>query len=163
MLKYLTNYAGGALASFAERVGTFTLGTLPKALSGDLEELEIREIPFVRKFFGNVTQRNSMEDYIKATQDVQRAHQEVRDASRFGESERVETAYQQYPGQLMIATQVERLMRERSKINRQIRTIEHMEMPDDEKKQLVKDLREASNQIVGMVNTMYNENVRNVR
>lgn len=163
MLKYLTNYAGGALAAFVERTGKFALGTLPTALAGDLEEIDVREIPFVRKFYGNVTQRNSMEDYIKATEDVQRAHQEVRDATRFGESERVDAAYERYPGQLMIATQVERLMRERSKINREIRTIERMDMPDEEKKQLIKDMREASNQIVGMVNTMYNENVRNAR
>jgi hypothetical protein len=161
VLKYLMNYVTGATGAFVERAGSLAFNTIPSAIRGDLESLDVREIPFVRKFAGNVTERNSLEQYVEATNDVQRVHREVLDAQRFGEVERIQAAYERYPGQLTIAPSIEQLMRQRGEVNRQIRTLDRMEMPEDQKKETLKQLREVNNMLVGQVNSLYNQYVRN--
>ena len=161
MIRYATNFALGAMLGFGERLGTTAFSTIPSAMRGDLEELEVRDVPFMRKFMGNVTTRNSMERYMQITEETQRIRREVNDAAQFGEVERINRVIEQYPNQYAISDDVQKLMRERTKLSREIRTIERLtDIPEQEKKQVLKALRDQQNLLVGEVIRLYNAVVR---
>jgi hypothetical protein len=162
MIQYVFNFATGAAGKFVERTFNTLTTTLPAALTGDLADLEVREIPLVRSLAGNVTTRNDMERYMERTQEVLQIRQEIRAANEAGDSERVAAAFERYPGQIEIMDSINKLARDRSKLTREINSINRNEnIPEDVRRDLVKQLRDQQNQLVGMANRLYNQRVTN--
>jgi hypothetical protein len=57
---------------------------------------------------------------------------------------------------------INKLTRDRSKLTREINTISRNEsIPEDVKRDLIKQLRDQQNQLVGMANRLYNQRVTN--
>jgi hypothetical protein len=162
MINYLFNFATGAVGKFVERSFTTATTTIPSMLVGDFSEVEAREIPLARSLIGNVTSRNDMERYMQRTQEVLQIRQEIRAANEAGDSERVAAAFERYPGQIEIMDSINKLARDRSKLTREINSISRNEnIPEDVRRDLVKQLREQQNQLVGMANRLYNQRVTN--
>jgi hypothetical protein len=162
MINYLFNFATGAVGKFVERSFTTAATTIPSMLAGDFSEVEAREIPLARSLIGNVTSRNDMERYMQRTQEVLQIRQEIRAANEAGDSERVAAAFERYPGQIEIMDSINKLSRDRSKLTRDINSISRNEnIPEDVKRDLIKQLREQQNQLVGLANRLYNQRVTN--
>ena len=162
MINYLFNFATGAAGKFVERSFTTATTTIPSMLVGDFSEVEAREIPLARSLIGNVTSRNDMERYMQRTQEVLQIRQEIRAANEAGDSERVAAAFERYPGQIEIMDSINKLARDRSKLTREINSISRNEnIPEDVRRDLVKQLREQQNQLVGLANRLYNQRVTN--
>lgn len=159
-IKYLMNYATGAAGAFAERVVKFGFSTVPDMLAGDLEEVEVRDIPLLRKLYGNVTSRNDLQDFMENTNRISQIQREFREAERFGESERIERALRDYPNELAIAPTIEGLVRARRRITREMNEIRRdPSLDEDSRKELLRLLREEADLYVGQVNLIYNQSV----
>jgi hypothetical protein len=162
MINYLFNFATGAAGKFVERSFTTATTTIPSMLAGDFSEVEARELPLARSLIGNVTSRNDMERYMQRTQEVLQIRQEIRAANEAGDSERVAAAFERYPGQIEIMDSINKLARDRSKLTRDINSISRNEnIPEDVKRDLIKQLRDQQNQLVGLANRLYNQRVTN--
>lgn len=158
---YLMNYAFGAAGAFVERVGKFGFSTVPDMLTGDLEEVEIRDIPFVRKLYGNVTTRNDLESFMENTNRIAQIQKEFNEAERFGEGERMERAMRDYPRELAVAPLIQGLVRERQKITREMNEIRRDPNIDAEsRRELLRVLKQEADMYVGQVNMLYNTQVR---
>jgi hypothetical protein len=161
-IQYLINYATGGVGKFVERSFNTATTTIPALLTGDLAEVDMRETPLLRSLYGNVTSRNDMERYMQRTQEVLQIRQEIRAANEAGDSERVAAAFERYPGQVEIMDSINKLARDRSKLTREINSISRNEnIPDDVKSDLIKQLRDQQNQLVGLANRLYNQRVTN--
>ena len=162
MINYVFNFATGAAGKFVERTYTTVTTALPSMLAGDFSEIDAREIPVFRSVVGNVTTRNNMERYMERTQEVLQIRQEIRAANEAGDSERVAAALERYPGQVEIMDSINKLTRDRSKLAREINTISRNEnIPEDIRRDIVKQLREQQNQLVNAANRLYAQRVTN--
>jgi hypothetical protein len=158
---YLMNYATGAAGAFAERVAKFGFSTVPDALTGDLEEFEVRDVPFVRKLYGNVTRRNNLEDFMENSNRIAQIQKEFTEAEKFGQGERMMQTIQEYPRELAVAPIIEGLIRERQKITREMSQIRRDPNLDDQtRRDMLRVLGQQSDLFVGQVNRIYNTQVR---
>jgi hypothetical protein len=159
---YLMNYATGAAGAFAERVAKFGFSTVPDALTGDLENVEMRDIPFVRKLYGNVTRRNDLEAFMENTNKIAQIQREFSEAEKYGQVERIERAMRDYPRELAAAPLIEDMVKERRKITREINEIRRDPNMDEETKRvLIRALSQEADFYVGQANRIYNTMVRN--
>lgn len=66
VLEHAYDYVLGALGAFVMRTGN----AAAKGLSGDLENIEIGEIPFMRRVVGSITERANQETYYTNAEEV---------------------------------------------------------------------------------------------
>lgn len=160
VIQYAVNYATGGVGKFVERSFNTAFSTIPDALRGDLEELDVKGIPLLRSLYGNVTSRNDMERYMERMEEVLRVRQEIRDARQYGQPERIEEAMRRYPGQVEIMEAFSRLSSQRTQISRRINEINRNPNIDaDSKKEIIKALRDQQNALVGVANQLYSQSV----
>jgi hypothetical protein len=162
VIGYLMNYTFGAAGAFAERVAKFGYSTVPDMLRGDLEEVEMRDIPFARKLYGNVTRRNDLEAFMENTNKIAQIQREFSEAEKYGQVERIERAMRDYPRELAAAPLIEDMVKERRKITREINEIRRDPNMDEETKRvLIRALSQEADFYVGQANRIYNTMVRN--
>lgn len=160
LIQYVVNYATGGVGKFVERSFTTATTTIPGLLRGDLEEMDVKNIPFLRSLYGNVTSREDMSVYTERMNEVLQVRQEIRQAAQAGMPERVQVAMEKYPGQVQIMDAFNSLSRDRMQISRQINEINrNANIPDDAKKDIIKSLRDQQNMLVQMANRLYIQNV----
>lgn len=160
MLQYAVNFVTGGVGKFVERSFNTVTSTIPGLLRGDLEELDVKGIPFLRSLYGSVTTRENMEVYMNRMEEVLRIRKEISDASQSGQPERVAAAMESYPGQVQIMEVFNRLSRDRSQINQRINEINrNANIPEEIKKDIIKSLRDQQNNLVSMANRLYTQNV----
>lgn len=160
---FLANYAVGAAGAFVGRTYQTATQTIPQSLTGELAELDIRTVPFARKVFGNVTERNNLEQYFERTNTVLRARQEFDDANRFGQPERAERVMRDYPRELAISDAMKDLTRARGQISSEINLLRNFRgegLSDQERRDRIKLLQQRQNELVSTANRIYRENVR---
>jgi hypothetical protein len=162
MIQYVVNYATGGVGKFVERTYNTATSTIPGALRGDLEELDVRGVPFLRSLYGNVTTRDDMAVYVDRMEEVLRVRKEISDAAQSGQPERISAALERYPGQVQIMDAFSRLSRDRAQIGQRINEISrNQNIPDDTKKEIIKSLRDQQNSLVRLANRLYVQNVEN--
>lgn len=160
IIQYAVNYATGGVGKFIERTFNTVTGTIPDALRGDLEDLDVKGVPLFRALYGTVTTRSDIERYMGRMEEVLRVRQEIRDASQYGQTERIEAAMRRYPGQVEIMEAFSRISRERAQLSQQINAINRNPNIDaDSKKEIIKLLRDQQNALVGVANQLYNQSV----
>lgn len=160
MIQYVVNFATGGVGKFVERTFNTVTSTIPSALRGDLEELDVRGVPFLRSLYGNVTTREDMGIFMERMNEVLTIRKEIRDARQAGQSERVISAMDQYPGHIQIMDRFNSLNRERSQISQRINELNRNENIDETiKKEMIKSLRDRQNAIVREANRLYNQRV----
>ena len=162
MIQYVVNYATGGVGKFVERTYNTATSTIPGALRGDLEELDVRGVPFLRSLYGSVTTRDDMAVYVDRMEEVLRVRKEINDAAQSGQPERISAALERYPGQVQIMDAFSRLSRDRAQIGQRINEISrNQNIPDESKKEIIKSLREQQNSLVRLANRLYVQNVEN--
>lgn len=160
MIQYVVNYATGGVGKFAERTFNTATTTIPGALRGDLEELDVKGVPFLRSLYGSVTTREDMTTYMERMEEVLRIRKEISDASQSGQPERITAALERYPGQVQIMDSFNRLARDRSQISQRINEISrNVNIPEDSKKDIIKSLRDQQNALMVLANRLYIQNV----
>lgn len=152
-LEYWIEYAGGATAKFAER--SARLGYA--GLSGDMEEVEVGQIPFLRKAVGSLDKRANVEAYYDRAKEVLEAKAELKAATAERNPERIRDTIQNYGPKLAMADFFERTDRRLSELRTQKRRIENdPDIESEYKTTLVKHLNEGMDAVIIQANKVYN-------
>jgi len=154
-LQYWAEFVGGGAATTAERaVGFFTPGmkegNLYDIVSG--ENFDVNDIPFVRRFAGNVSENTNKGLYIEKRDNVLNVLKEIKDAAKTGDRDRYLSVMQRYPEEYKMAVQVQKIETARKKIGRQINKVQKSKLPDQQKSAIVKSLKDQQDQLVGRGN-----------
>lgn len=157
VIEYVTNFIGGGMWKFI--ANSSNTGTdIWKDLHGDMQELDINQIPMLRRVVGNITSRNDMEDYIQNRDKYLTIRQELNSARSAGNSGRVRSLLQDYKTELPIANQINQIENQRKKLNDRIKKIEKSAvMPEEQKIKMTKALRDQINALIGRANTLVNK------
>lgn len=151
-MEYWVEYAGGATAKFVERSARFGY----KALTGDLESVEVGQIPFLRKAVGSLDKRGNLESYYNRAADVLTAKAEMKAAVAERDPERLKAALQKYGPQLAVADFFERTDRRLADLRSQKRKIQNdSQIPAEFKHTLVDRLEKNMDTILLNANRVY--------
>lgn len=152
-LEYWIEYAGGATAKFAER--SARLGYA--GLSGEMEEVEVGQIPFLRKAVGSLDKRANVEAYYDRAKEVLEAKAELKAATAERNPERIRDTIQNYGPKLAMADFFERTDRRLSELRTQKRRVENdPDIESEYKTTLVKRLNEGMDAVIIQANKVYN-------
>ena len=161
IIQYIVNYATGGVGKFAERTFNTATGTIPDALRGDLEELDVRGVPLLRSLYGNVTGRSNTERFMERMNEVLQIRNEIRDASQYGQTERIQATMERYPGQIEIMDTFNQISRQRAQISQQVNQINrNPNISAEDKKEIVRALRDQQNTLTTAANRLYVERVQ---
>lgn len=159
-IEYVMEWLGGGAWTFAARTGGLLLsdkerqGTLLEMMEGG--DWSANDIPFLRRFYGNVSQREDLQYYLKNRDEVLRVRAELRAAAKDGDSEGYRALMERHPRAYRIASQINALENLRRKLSKQINKIrENKNIPDERKKALIKQLKERQADIVGRANARF--------
>lgn len=154
ILDYLLEYFGGGTARFVN-----DMVSAPSVLMSD--DPSVREIPLIRKFYGNVTTENDLEAFMKIRDEVGYAHKELELRLKNGDMPGAIETRKRYRKELAAYASIDAMDNMRDKLMRQIKKIEASRtIPDEKKRELVKKLRERITQAVTRAITLYNKRVR---
>ena len=159
-IEYVMEWLGGGAWTFAARTGGLLLsdkerqGTLLEMMEGG--DWSANDIPLLRRFYGNVSQREDLQYYLKNRDEVLRVRAELRAAAKDGDSEGYRALMERHPRAYRIASQINALENLRRKLSKQINKIrENKNIPDERKKALIKQLKERQADIVGRANARF--------
>lgn len=156
-LQFMAEYMTGGAGMFVRRMYQFGAETMPSALVGDLEEMDLSQVPVIRKLGGNVTTRNDMERFIEVRDDVLRVRRSIRDAAENGDREAVARFRDKYPTEVRVMEQINALNNLRSRLQSKVREVEKSRLPDDYKSTVIRRLKDRMDQVVGQANTIANQ------
>lgn len=148
---------GGAWSTLVRAWGMVSPdGNAAKLLKG--EEISVGDVPFVRRFAGNLTSRDDLTAYIANRDKVLAVRDAMRDALKAGDSERYQQIMQSYPDEYKLSARINAYENRRRKIGAQIKKIEgSARLPDDQKKKLVEPLKQQLKDVVNQANAFMNE------
>lgn len=126
-------------------------GNIKKILTGD--EVSTNDIPFVRRFTGNITTREDLTRYIENRDEVLAVRNALNEARKNGDNELYQSIMERYPEQYRIASRVNSIESRRRKIGAQINKIrENKNMDDAEKKRQIDALKEIQETLINQAN-----------
>jgi hypothetical protein len=154
--EYIFEFFGGGAWSTIVRASDFVSpvdGNAKKLMTGD--EVSTNDIPFVRRFMGNITTREDLTGYIENRDEVLAVRNALRDAQKNGDSQRYQEIIQNYPAEYKIAARINSIESRRRKIGGEINKVrDNKNLSDAEKKRLVDGLKERQEALVNQANAM---------
>lgn len=148
VLDFWFSYLTGGAGKFVQRT-LETPQNINAALEEDFDGDLVREIPFVRKLFIGPSQREDTGAFIEGRDDVMRAFEELEFAIQSRDQARVQEVRQEYRKELAVYGRLKALNNYRNKLMRQRNKVKSApNMPESQKKVLIKNLNER---IVGIV------------
>jgi hypothetical protein len=154
VLEFWFEYITGGVGRFAQRTAE-----LPTKLSGDgLQEELYRSIPFSRKIYSSVSDREDLSDYIEKRDQILVAFDELKAAGESGNAERLAKIRTDYADEIKFIGIVRQIENQRRKIARQINNVRDSRTLTDEKKQeLLDKLDEAKQKLTKRANVLLKE------
>jgi hypothetical protein len=160
-IEYLADFLGGGVAAFAKRTIDMSTRELPKLLRGDLENMDINNVPVVRRLVGNVSERVQTEDYMDKVNHVLQRGMELDAARKEGDLASVKRAQENYAGELKIYHQVKQLNNKRSRLASDLRKLRNNPKISPEQLLLrTQQIQKQMNSVMDQVNTLYGKNVK---
>ena len=154
VLEFWFEYITGGVGRFAQRTAE-----LPTKLSDDgLQEELYRSIPFSRKIYSSVSDREDLSDYIEKRDQILVAFDELKAAGESGNAERLTKIRTDYANEIKFIGIVRQIENQRRKIARQINNVRDSRTLTDEKKQeLLDKLDEAKQKLTKRANVLLKE------
>ena len=151
VLEFWFEYATGGIGRFAQRTAE-----LPTRLSEEgLGEEVYREIPFVRKIVGSVSDREDLGDYIEKRDRILTAGDEIKAAVESQDRERLNKGRVKYAEELRFLALVKNTENARRKISRQMNSVrDNKTLSDERKKELLEQLEDRRNKIIQRANQL---------
>jgi hypothetical protein len=160
VMEYMYDYALGGVGAFGRRVFDTATSTLPQALSGDLAELEINNIPVLRKLYGNVSTRVTFEDYFDKVNHVLARGEELKSAIKEGDPARIKSVRARFGDEIAIYPVVKSLANRRNKLAGELRKLrENTRMPLEQKRQRQEVLQKQIEMITDRVTKLYESRI----
>lgn len=160
IMEYIYDYALGGLGGFIRRTYDTTTQTIPAALTGDLENVEVNTIPVFRKLYGNVSERVTFEDYFNKVNHVLARGEELKSAVKEGNPERIRSVRARFADELKIYPAVRALANKRNQLAAELRKVrENEKMPPEAKRRRQDALQKQIEKITDRVNKLYEDNI----
>lgn len=160
-VEYVFEWLGGGAWTFLRRSWDFAspVGSQKvflEAMSGG--EWSANDVPILRRFYGNITSRNDLQYYIKNRDRVLAIRAELRNASKDGNAQHYLDIMNHYPSEYKLIGAINSLETARRKISQQIKKIqESKSIPEAQKKDMIRLLKERQDELVGRANTLFRE------
>ena len=151
VLEFWFEYATGGIGRFAQRTAE-----LPTRLNEDgLGEEVYREIPFVRKIVGSVSDREDLGDYIEKRDRILVAGDEIKAAVESQDRERLNKGRVKYAEELRFLALVKNTENARRKISKQMNFVrDNKNLSDERKEELLEQLEDRRNKIIQRANQL---------
>lgn len=138
-IDYVAGYLTGGAGRFIGRLQTGA----EKALSGDLEDLTVSDVPVVRALVGGVSERSATEQYIQARQEVLQPAKAIKDAAAAGDAKTASRLRQAYGDKLRLMGVFQAVDSARNKLSNRLRQIQaNVNIPDDRKEALSRQIKQ---------------------
>lgn len=158
--EYVFEYFGGGAWSTIVRASDMLNpvdGNAKKLLTGD--EVSTNDIPFVRRFMGNLTSREDLTGYIEKRDEILAVRNAMKDALKNGDTATYQSIMQRYPNEYKIASRINAIESNRRKLGGQINRIrDNKSIPDAEKKRMIDGLKERQEALVNQANALMGAN-----
>ena len=162
VMEYAFDYVLGGVGSFARRTYDTATNTIPAALSGDLQDIELNNIPLFRKLYGNVSTRVTFEDYFDKVNHVLARGEEMKSAMQGGDPGRIKSVRARFADELSIYPMVKSLANRRNRLASELRKVrENERMPPELKRRRQDMLQNQIEQITNHVTKIYEDKVGN--
>lgn len=159
-MEYVYDYILGATGATARRVIDSAMNDVPKLLAGDLENIEINNVPVLRKVYGNVSERMSFEDYFDKVNHVLTRGEELKFAMKEGDPARIKAVRQKYADELKIYPAIKALANRRNKLAAELRKVrENEKMPPEQKRRRQEILQKQIEEITNRVDKLYGKQI----
>lgn len=152
-------FGGGAMSTILrawdfiapEAIGGAGRGV--KLIQGD--DVSANDIPFFRRFVGNITTREDLGGYINRRDDVLKVREALRDALKAGDTEKYQAIMEKYPEAYRISARINAIENRRRKIGSRIKKIrETNRLTEEQKTKLIEKLKEQQQTLVNQGNAI---------
>lgn len=162
VLEFAFDYALGGVGSFIKRTFDTATNTIPAALTGDLQNLEVNNIPVFRRLVGNVSERVSTEQYMDQVNHVISRGRELEEAIKNGDPESIKSIRSNYKDELRIYGQVKQVSNQRNRLATDLKRIrENEKMPTAQKIVRSEQIQKQMERLTKQVNELYAKNIGN--
>jgi hypothetical protein len=146
---------GGVGTAFMKTAGT---GAHILGLDEAGTEFDPAQMPVLRKFYGKVTDKNNLQEFIEGRDSVLRVRQELKDAQKDGDSERYLRVMHDFPDQYKISARINAIENARRKLASKIKKIkDSSRISDANKDEYIRALKDRQDMLVGKGNELLNE------
>jgi hypothetical protein len=162
VLEYMWDYVLGSTGVFVKRMYDTGTDTLPKVLAGDFSNIEINNVPVLRKLYGEVSERVSFEDYFDKVNHVLTRGEELKFAMKEGNPEQIRAVRAKFADELKIYPAIKALANRRNKLASELRKLrEDKKMPPEQKLKRQEFLQKQIEEITNRATKLYNDNIGN--
>ena len=154
--EYFYDYVLGAAGTFAKRTATFGQNVTAGTLQADFEDIEVGEIPFLRKMVGSVTERGNTEAYYENSTNVLTAVKELEHFRKVRNRDGMDYVRQNYPVELSMASTFKRVDNQLQDLRKRLREIRDNDNISDERRELLEErIRSQMDMIMLRANRLY--------
>lgn len=159
-IEYWYQWLGGGAAATAQRMLEFGLPEAVggKNILGDFvtgEEVHINDVPFARRFAGNITTREDTAKYFENREKYERIRKLVQQPIKEGDRAAYIDLAQKYKPEYRVALQLQKLERQRAKLNRAIAKINRSKtLTDRQKQEYIDDIKIQQSAIIAQANNI---------
>lgn len=155
-LEYWYDYALGAMGSFAKRTYDFTTDKLPDVLQGDFENVEFGQVPFLRRFVGNITDQQTSELYYDAAKKVLTVKEELEHFKETGNRVEFYSTRDKYTRDIQMIPLFDQVDSDLRKLRKQLRDVRGSEKISEDTRSKIEDkIQEDMNKIMNLANLRY--------
>ena len=149
VLNFWLEYATGGVGRFVQRTAELPV----RVATEGLDEEIYREVPFIRKVIGSVSDREDVGAFIEKRDKILSIGDELRAAAKSGDRERVLRTRQKYPEEVRFLPRIKAIDSALTKISRQMNAIkDNKRIPDAQKELLLERLDEKKQNLVSRAN-----------
>jgi len=149
VLNFWLEYATGGVGRFVQRTAELPVRV---ATEGFDEEI-YREVPFIRKVVGSVSDREDYGAFIEKRDRILSIGDELRAAAKSGDRERLLRTRQEYPEEVKFLPRIKAIDSALTKISRQMNAIkDNKRIPDSQKELLLEKLDEKKQSLIARAN-----------
>lgn len=128
-------------------------GHIRNFITGE-DDVSLNDVPFVRRFAGNLTDREDLTGYIAKRDEVLAVRNALRDAVKDGDTEKYQMIMERYPEQYRVAARINKIESARRKIGGQINKIrENKNIPEEEKRRMIQELKDRQEALINQANS----------
>jgi len=149
VLNFWLEYATGGVGRFVQRTAELPVRV---ATEGFDEEI-YREVPFIRKVIGSVSDREDYGSFIEKRDRILSIGDELRAAAKSGDRDRLLRTRQEYPEEVKFLPRIKAIDSALTKISRQMNAIkDNKRIPDSQKELLLEKLDKKKQSLIARAN-----------
>jgi hypothetical protein len=151
VMNFWLEYATGGAGRFVQRAAELPFRVYEEGLTEEI----IREVPFVRKALGSVSEREDYGSFVEKREKILVVGNELRDAIKTGDRERLQTARTKYAEEVALLPRIKAIDNAIRKVSRQINQVkDNKRLPDSQRDLLIERLSERKQMLIARGNMM---------